>query len=131
MTEPIWIGQKGTLLLHERLLVQHGGAAGLRDEGLLSSALARPMQHAVFSEAAELVYLAALYTDGIVKNHPFIDGSKRTGFILGVLFLELNGYRFTASQETAANAVIMLAAGDVDVGGYADFLAANSHLARS
>ncbi|GGB37753.1 hypothetical protein GCM10011505_19050 [Tistrella bauzanensis] len=70
--------------------------------------------------------LAALYTAGIVQNHPFIDGNKRTGFLLGVLFLELNGITFTARQEDAANAVMTLAAGTLTPQGYAAFLKANA-----
>lgn len=126
MSEPVWIEEIETLLFHERLLVQHGGAAGVRDAGLLASALARPKQQAAYGDLPAMASLAAAYTAGIVKNHPFVDGNKRTGFLVGVLFLEMNGYRFTASQETAANAVIMLAAGEMDERGYADFLAANT-----
>ena len=125
MTEPVWIDAREALILHERLLVLYGGAAGVRDAGLLQSALARPRQHAAYAEGADLIYLAALATAGVVKNHPFVDGNKRTGFLLGVLFLELNGYRFTARQEEAANAILALAAGQLDERGYAAFLAAN------
>ena len=125
MTEPVWIDEREALILHERLLVLYGGAAGVRDAGLLQSALARPRQHAAYAEGADLIYLAALATAGVVKNHPFVDGNKRTGFLLGVLFLELNGYRFTARQEEAANAILALAAGQLDERGYAAFLAAN------
>lgn len=125
MTAFVWIDEREALILHDRLLVLHGGAAGVRDEGLLKSALARPQQHAAYTDTPDAVHLAAVYTAGVVKNHPFIDGNKRTGFVLGVLFLELNGYRFTASQEDAANAVLALAAGQMDEQGYAAFLAAN------
>ena len=125
MTEPVWIDEREALILHERLLVLYGGAAGVRDAGLLQSALARPRQHAAYAEGADLIHLAALTTAGVVKNHPFVDGNKRTGFLLGVLFLELNGYRFTARQEEAANAILALAAGHLDEHGYAAFLAAN------
>lgn len=125
MSDPVWIEKQETLLFHERLLVQHGGALGVRDEGMLASALARPKQIAAYADLPDMARLAAAYTTGIVKNHPFFDSNKRTGFLVGVLFLEMNGYRFTASQETAANAVIMLAAGDLDERGYAEFLAAN------
>ena len=125
MTEPVWIDEREALILHERLLALYGGAAGVRDAGLLQSALARPRQHAAYAEGADLIYLAALATAGVVKNHPFVDGNKRTGFLLGVLFLELNGYRFTARQEEAANAILALAAGQLDERGYAAFLAAN------
>jgi death-on-curing protein len=123
--EPIWIEAHDAVVLHERLLVAHGGAAGIRDEGLLESALSRPRQHVAYAGALDVVELAALYTAGIVKNHPFVDGNKRTGFVVGVLFLELNGYRFTASEEVAARVVLDLAAGTVDERGYAAFLRAN------
>lgn len=126
MTEPVWIDEPEVLIVHDRLLVLHGGAPGVRDEGLLKSGLARPRQHAAYGDDPDFVQLAALYTAGIVKNHPFIDGNKRTGFLLGVLFLELNGYAFTASQEDAANAVIALASGALDEEGYTAFLAANA-----
>lgn len=125
MPEPVWIDKRDALTLHDRLLALHGGAAGLRDDGLLQSALARPQQHFAYAEGAGIVQLAALYTAGIVRNHPFIDGNKRTGFVLGVLFLELNGYVFTASEVNAAQAVIALASSALDETGYMAFLAAN------
>lgn len=125
MNALVWIEEREALILHERLLVQHGGAPGLRDEGLLASALARPRQHAAYAEAPDVVHLAAVYTAGILQNHPFVDGNKRTGFVLGVLFLELNGHRFQATQEDAANAVLALAGGKMNEQGYAAFLAAN------
>lgn len=125
MRDFIWIDEQEALILHDRLLVLHGGASGVRDEGLLKSALARPQQHIAYADVLDLVHLAAVYTAGIVKNHPFLDGNKRTGFVLGVLFLELNGYRFTATQEDAANAVLALASGQLDEQVYAAFLIAN------
>ena len=84
------------------MLILHGGAAGVRDEGLLLSALARPQQLAAYAEDADLIDLAAAYTFGIVRNHPFVDGNKRTGFVVGVLFLELNGAAFAAPEEELA-----------------------------
>jgi len=126
VTEPVWIDEREALILHERLLVLHGGAAGVRDAALLQSALARPRQHAAYGEEGpDIIHLAALYTAAIVKNHPFVDGNKRTGFLLGALFLELNGYRFAARQEEAASAILALAAGKLDERGYTAFLAAN------
>jgi death on curing protein len=125
VTAPVWLDERDALILHERLLALHGGAPGLRDADLLASALARPRQHAAYGDSLDLVWLAALYTASIVQSHPFVDGNKRTGFVLGVLFLELNGHVFTASQEDAANAVIALAAGELTEAGYAAFLAAN------
>ena len=124
-TAPIWIDELDALALHERLLALHGGAAGLRDQGSLQSALARPKQLAAYGDDADLVAMACACTFGIVRNHPFVDGNKRTGFVIGVLFLELNGYRFSASETDAANAVVALAAGNLDEAGYAAFLRAN------
>ena len=89
----------------------------------------RPRQHAAYGDAPDLVALAALHTASIVTSHPFVDGNKRMGFVLGVLFLELNGLVFTARQEDAANAVIALAAGEMSVADYATFLAANTRRA--
>lgn len=126
MKDPIWIDEREAFILHERLVALHGGAAGVRDEGLLKSALARPRQHAAYAETPDVNSLAAIYSAAIIRNHPFVDGNKRTGFVLGILFLELNGYAFTARQEDAANAVIALAAGDLDEHQYAAFLAAHS-----
>lgn len=126
MREPVWIEERDALTIHDRSLDLHGGATGLRDEGLLKSALARPQQHFAYAENPNIVDLAATYTAGIVQNHPFVDGNKRTGFILGILFLELNGYRFVASEEDAARTVLDLAAGQVDEAAYSSFLRANS-----
>ena len=126
MTEPVWIETQDALLLHARLLALHGGAAGLRDEGLLQSALARPRQVYAYAEKPDIIDLATVYTAGIVGNHPFIDGNKRTGFVVGVLFLELNECRFTATEEAAAQAVLELAAGSLDEAGYTAFLRANT-----
>jgi death-on-curing protein len=125
MKEPLWIDEQDALTLLDRLLAIYGGAGGVRDHGLLASALARPGQHFAYAPASEIAHLAAIYTGGIIGSHPFVDGSKRTGFLVGILFLELNGYRFTASEEDAANAVLALAAGGLDEIAYADFLRAN------
>ena len=126
MTQPLWIDERDTLTLHDRLLALHGGAAGVRDDALLKSALARPQQIDAYADASDLINLAAAYTAGIVRNHPFIDGNKRTGFVVGILFLELNGYRFSANEADAAQAVLALAASTLDEASYAAFLRANS-----
>jgi death on curing protein len=125
MSEPVWLENELVLAIHERQLVEHGGAEGLRDEALLQSALGRPLNHFAY-ESSDVVEIAAKYTAGIVKNHPFVDGNKRTGFVVGVLFLELNGNRFTASEEAAAQAVLELAAGTMDERGFCEFLRANA-----
>jgi death on curing protein len=129
MTQPVWIDEAVVLAIHDRLLVEHVGAEGLRDESLLRSELARPQNHLAYS-GADLLFLAAMYTAGIVKNYPFIDCNKRTAFVLGILFLELNGFRFKATDEAAAQAVLELAAGAMDELGYSEFLRANANRVR-
>ncbi len=114
MREPVWIDERDALALHDRLLAVDGGAEGVRDAGLLQSALARPQQLRAYGERPDIIAMAVAYLSGIVRNHPFVDGNKRTGFVVGVLFLEMNGYRFTASEEDATQAVLGLAAGTLD-----------------
>ena len=130
MSKLIWIETELVLAIHDRQLVEHSGATGLRDEALLHSALGRPMNHLTY-ESADVVELAARYTAAIVQNHPFVDGNKRTGFVVGILFLELNGYRFTASEEAAAQAVLELAAGTLDENAFCEFVRANSKRTRT
>ena len=124
--EPLWIEERDALAIHDRLLALHGGATGLREQGLLESALARPRQHHTCAGTADIVALAAPYSAGIVRNHPFVDGNKRTGFVIGVLFLELHGYGFKASEEDATQAVMGLAAGTLDELAYTAWLRANA-----
>ena len=93
----------------------------MRDEGLLESALARPRQIFAYSNC-DLLQLAAAYVTGIVRNHPFVDGNKRSGFMTGYVFLERNGFDFTASEADAAQAVLELAAGTIEETGFALFL---------
>jgi death-on-curing protein len=126
MKKPLWIEERDALALHDRLLALDGGAVGLRDEGLLQPALARPQQLHAYGARPSIVELAVAYVAGIVRNHPFVDGNKRTGFVIGVLFLELNGYRFTASEEDATQAVMSLAAGTLDEAAFAAWLRANA-----
>ena len=80
--EPLWIEVRDVLAIHDRLLAIHGGAPGLRDQGLLESALARPRQHHAYARSPDVIEMAALYTAGVVRNHPFSDGNKRTGFVV-------------------------------------------------
>ena len=128
--EPVWIEERDTLAIHDRLLAAHGGALGLRDEGLLQSALARPRQHYAYADSVDVVEMAALYTAGIVRNHPFVDGNKRAGFVVGILFLELNGFSFIASEEDTTQAVLSLAAGTLDEAAYTAWLRENSKRTR-
>lgn len=124
MSEPIWIAEDLVLAIHDRQLAEHGGADGVRDISLLRSALARPQNQLAYL-SGDIIELAVKYMVGIVQNHPFVDGNKRTGFVVGVLFLELNGYRFTSSEEAAAQAVLDVAAKRIDEGGLLAFLRAN------
>lgn len=121
----VWIEAREARALHQRLLVLHGGASGVRDPGLLESELAHPRQLDAYGESVDAVDLAAAYTCGIVKNHPFVDGNKRVGFVVGVLFLEMNGLRFAAPEADAAQVVLDLAAGILDEAGYVAFLREN------
>ena len=122
--EPLWILERVVLAAHDRLLAAHGGAKGLRDAGALESALARPRQHYACS-SPDIIELAALYTAGLVRNHPFVDGNKRIGFAIGIVFLELNVFDFKASEEDATQAVPTLAAGELDEAGYTSWLRSN------
>jgi death on curing protein len=122
VSEPAWIGLREALAIHERSLALFGGGPGIRDQALLESALARPQQHRHYAGTNDIVRLAALYTLGIVRNHPFVDGNKRTGFLIGALFLELNGWCFDAPEEEAAQAVLDAAAGLINEDGYELFL---------
>ena len=126
MNEPVWIDKHEALTLHNRLLALDGGAEGVRDDGLLESALARPMHLFAYGNDPTIVQMAAAYMTEIVRNHPFVDGNKRTGFVVGVLFLELNGYRFGAMEEEATQVVLNLAAGQLDEAALARWIAANS-----
>ena len=121
MTEPVWITIEDCLAFHDKLLARFGGAAGVRDENLLESALARP-KHVAAYEDASLFLLAATYAHGIVKNHPFIDGNKRTGFLAAAIFLEANGCRFAADEHDAVVQTLALAAGETTREDFAEWL---------
>lgn len=126
MTGVIWISESDTLLIHERLLALNGGAAGLRDRGLLQSALARPQQLRNYGDNPSILDLAAAYIAGIVKNHPFVDGNKRVGFAVGILFLEMNGLTFIADPIVAADTILSVASGQLNEAELSRFLQANS-----
>ena len=116
-----WLPREVLIAVHEEQLAEHGGAAGVRDEGLFDSALARPQQLANYGEP-DAADLAAAYAFGLVRNHPFIDGNKRTGYVAAELFLMLNGYAMTASDESAVLTTLSLAAGDIDEATFAAWL---------
>ena len=119
-----WLPREVLIAVHEEQLAEHGGAAGLRDEGLFDSALARPRQLANYGEP-DVADLAAAYAFGLVRNHPFVDGNKRTAYVAAELFLALNGYAMTASDESAVLTTLALAAGDMDQVAFAAWLRAH------
>ena len=119
-----WVDKSALLLLHAESLAEHGGRAGLRDEGLLDSALARPLNLVAYGEP-DLADLAAAYAFGLAKNHPFVDGNKRAAFLGAGLFLALNGFRLRASQVDATQAMLALAAGELSEEAFARWLRAN------
>jgi death-on-curing protein len=128
MKTPTWVLRETVLTLHEQLLAEFGGEAGVRDEGLLDSALVKPEN--LFAYGTPTLFdLAASYGFGLVKNHPFIDGNKRAGFTVAVVFLELNGYRFQATEAEAAVRTLALAAGDMTEKEFAAWLKTNSRKA--
>ena len=129
MKEPHWIGRDVVLAIHEQLLALHGGSAGIRDEGLLDSALGRPLNLFAY-EQASLFAMAASYAGGIIRNHPFIDGNKRTGFVLCAVFLERNGYELVASEEEATVTTLAFAASEIKEAEYAAWLEHNSRRAH-
>lgn len=125
MTEPVWVLPEAVRALHERLLSEFGGASGVRDEGMLQSALSRPGNQFAYGSPT-LHELAAAYAFGLVRNHPFVDGNKRIGFATAVLFLEINGYSFSASEVDVTIQTLALAAHELDEAGYSTWLAMNS-----
>ena len=125
MKEPVWIDLRDALAIHDRLLILYGGAEGLRDQTLLESALARPRQVYTYGDNPDLADLCTALMAGVVRNHPFVDGNKRTGFVLGVMFLELNGFDFVATEEDATQAVRLLAAGSLDEASFKNWLCDN------
>ena len=110
MTEPRWINRRALLFLHSASLAAHGGATGIRDDGLLDSALARPRNRFLYEPEVDLATLAACYGFGIAKNHPFVDGNKRAAFHAIGLFLAINGLRLAAEQVDAIQTILKLAA---------------------
>ena len=124
MTHWNWVSRAALLLLHDESLVEHGGAPGLRDEGLLDSALARPMNLSLYG-SPDLADLAASYGVALAKNHAFVDGNKRVAFLAVGLFLAVNGFRLGASQVDATLTMLCLAAGDIHEASFAAWIHAH------
>jgi len=123
--EPSWLTSQAVLAIHAQLLARFGGSAGIRDENLLESALAKPRQLHAYGQP-NAYEMAAAYAFGIVKNHPFIDGNKRAGFVAAYTFLGINGIDFTASEEEAVIFTRGLAAGDITIEEYTLWLRKSS-----
>ncbi len=120
-----WIDKRLLVILHDESLAEHGGASGIRDEGLLDSALARPLNLLAPGEP-DLAELASAYGVGLAKNNAFVDGNKRVAFLAVGLFLALNGYRLVASQADATLAVLAVASSEMDEAAFALWIRANS-----
>lgn len=129
MKEPVWLNRTDCLAIHEVMLAQYGGLAGLRDANLLESAVAKPL-HLFAYGSPDLADLAASFAAGLIRNHPFLDGNKRTGFMTAMAFLELNGLAFAAPEVDAVVQTLALAAGALDETGYAAWLRKNSRRPR-
>ena len=112
--EPRWLDRRALLLLHEESLATFGGASGIRDDGLLDSALARPLNKYLHEKGVDLAALAAAYGFGLCRNHAFIDGNKRVAFLAVGLFLAINGKRLEVADVEAIRAIMALAAGELD-----------------
>lgn len=123
--EPRWITKLGVIVLHDMSIAADGGAPGIREEGLLESALDRPRNRFHYEGVADLPALAATYAVGLAKNHAFADGNKRAAFIAAGLFLEKNGLSLTASQVDAARTMLAVAAGEIDVDRLAEWIREN------
>jgi death-on-curing protein len=122
MTEPVWLAKEALLLLHRESLRQFGGADGVRDEGLLDSALARPLNRFAYEQERDLCRLAAAYAKGIAQNHPFVDGNKRAALAAAGVFLMLNGMELVAEPGMVTVAVLDLAAGEMTEDEFAAWL---------
>ena len=129
MSEPIWIDLEVVLAIHDEQLAEHGGQAGVRDRGLLESALARPRNQFEYGESS-LARLAAAYAFGISRNHPFLDGNKRTSLVVAEVLLELNGLELAASDAACVATFLGLAAGDLTEDDLARWVTETSRPAR-
>lgn len=121
MSDWRWIDRRALLLLHDESIAEHGGASGIRDEGLLDSALSRPLNLVAYGEP-DWADLAASHGVGLAKNHPFVDGNKRAAFLAVGLFLAMNGRRLDATQAEATLTMLAVAAGTLDEPAFAEWL---------
>lgn len=131
MREPRWVSRRTLLLLHAESLAEHGGLPGIRDEGLLDSALARPRNHCAYKKKCDLADLAAAYAFGLSQNHPFHDGNKRIAFLAAGLFLELNGLELMPQPLAAVQIFFALADGKIAEKDLAEWMRQNSSRTHS
>ena len=124
--EPRWLAKADVIELHDYVLARTGGSSGLRDEGLLESALARPLNRWSYEAVEDIRDLAATYGIGLAKNHPFIDGNKRAAFLGVGLFLELNGWMLTATDDDAIETFYAVASSQMDEDALAAWVRTNS-----
>lgn len=125
MMEPTWVHPTAIRQIHRQQLEQFGGLSGVRDEGMLESALAKPLNQWHYGSPS-LFDLAASYAFGIAMNHPFVDGNKRTAFVASALFLELNGIRLVADEVNASETFLALAAGELSESELSDWFSKHS-----
>ena len=123
--EPCWLTREAVLAIHAQLLARFGGSAGIREDNMLESALAKPRQLHAYGQP-NVYEMAAAYAFGIVKNHPFVDGNKRAGFVAAYTFLGINGFDFTAPEEEAVIFTRDLAAGEITLEQYTLWLQKSS-----
>jgi len=128
VNEPAWVLPEVVIAVHQMLLAEHGGAPGIRDEALLDSSLNRPKQRFLYDEKSSVFDLAASYSYGLAKNHPFMDGNKRIALSVGAIFLELNGNSLNAAEAEAVVILERLAAGDLSEEDIASWFKASSIL---
>lgn len=127
MKDWVWLDRAVIIAIHEMQLAEHGGGAGVQDAGLLDSALGKPPQlHPYGEPPPDAAALAASYGYGISRNHPFIDGNKRTGFVAAELFLRLNGFALTADDASCVLTMLAVAAGDISEEAFAAWLRAHT-----
>ncbi len=124
MSEPVWLLRSVVDAIHDIQVAEHGGAAGLRDSGMLDSALARPITLYGYGEQ-DIFRLAAAYAFSLVRNHPFVDGNKRAALLASYVFLRINGHTMTASEVSAASTILDLAAGEITEDDFTAWLRTN------
>ncbi|MES1199790.1 MAG: type II toxin-antitoxin system death-on-curing family toxin [Pseudomonadota bacterium] len=124
MSEPLWLDLRSVKVMHDEQLAEHGGLAGLRDAGLVDSALARPRNAWSYGQS-DFVALATLYASGVMRNHPFVDGNKRTGFLAAYAFLYVNGVEIIADEAEVVVQCLALAASEINEQEFAAWLREN------